>query len=186
MRSAVPHPDAPSGKELKYARPERERRFLLARLPPGEPVRRVLIEDRYMAGTRLRLRRMTGLDGHGAAGEVTYKLGQKVPAPDGTPGLITNLYLSEVEYAALASVPARELRKVRSSHPPFGVDEFEGELAGLILAEAEFDSDDEMASFRPPFEVVAEVTADPRLTGGRLVATRNPEVRAVLDEYGVM
>jgi hypothetical protein len=181
----IPHPDAPSGKALKYARPELERRFLLAALPPGEPRHRVLIEDRYLSGTRLRLRRMTDIDPEGMAGGVTYKLGQKVPAPDGTPGLITNVYLSDAEYRALSRVPGVELRKVRSSYPPFGVDQFEGPLAGLILAEAEFADEAEAASFRPSIAIVAEVTADLRLTGGRLVVTTKPELRAILDEYGV-
>ena len=47
------HPDAPAGKATKYARVERERRFLFAAPPSGTPTRRVLIEDRYLRGTRL-------------------------------------------------------------------------------------------------------------------------------------
>jgi hypothetical protein len=183
--SAYPHPDAPDGKERKYAKPERERRFLLARLPSGEPIRRVLIEDRYFIGTRLRLRRTTAIDPEPDARHVTYKLGHKVPAPDGTPGLITNLYLSEAEYRALATVPSYSLRKTRSSYPPFGVDDFDGPLHGLILAEAEFDTDTAAMLFSPTIEVVAEVTADLRLTGGRLVVTTRDQLRAVLDEYGI-
>jgi hypothetical protein len=48
----------------KYARVERERRFLLAGPPPAPAVtasRR--ITDRYLPGTRLRLRRVECLDG---------------------------------------------------------------------------------------------------------------------------
>ena len=185
MAPSIPHPDAPAGKARKYARPERERRFLLARLPPGEPIHRTRIEDRYLIGTRLRLRRMTALDEPGRDGEVSCKLGQKIPAPDGRPGLITNVYLSEAEYQALAIVPANELRKVRSSYPPFGVDVFEGPLEGLILAEIEFRSRSEELAFRPAIETVAEVTADERLTGGRLVVTSAPELRAILRDYGL-
>ena len=81
------HPDAPAGKAGKYARVERERRFLLPVVPSGEPVRRVLIEDRYVRGTRLRIRRMTDLDT--AEGAVTYKFTQKIPTDFGGPGLIT-------------------------------------------------------------------------------------------------
>ena len=61
----------------KYARVERERRFLLARPPPAPAViasRR--ITDRYLPGTRLRLRRVDHLDG----GTCEFKLTQKVPA----------------------------------------------------------------------------------------------------------
>jgi CYTH domain-containing protein len=184
--AAVEHPDAPAGKATKYARPELERRFLLARLPDAEPVRRVRILDRYISGTRLRLRRMTALDSAGQpTATVEFKLGQKIPKPDGTPGLITNLYLSAAEYEALEIAPAAVLEKVRLSLPPLGVDLFEGALAGLILAEAEFDRETEARAFEPPVPVVAEVTADIRFTGGLLVTTTAEALRALLAEFGL-
>jgi CYTH domain-containing protein len=75
------------------------------------------------------------------------------------------LYLSAVEWQAIADVPARTVRKVRTSIPPFGVDVFQDELAGLVLAEAESDTDDDLAALAPPDGAVAEVTADQRFTG---------------------
>jgi len=184
--SAIEHPDAPAGKATKYARPELERRFLLARLPDWEPIRRVRILDRYITGTRLRLRRTTVLDSTGRlTGTVEYKLGQKIPKPDGTPGLITNLYLSAAEYEALEIAPAGVLEKVRLSIPPLGVDVFEGALAGLILAEAEFEREAKARAFEAPVPVVAEVTADVRFTGGRLVMTTAEALRALLAEFGL-
>ncbi len=66
-------------REGKYARVERERRFLLAG-PPSAPAvtasRR--ITDHYLPGTRLRLRRVGHLD----SGACEFKLTQKVPAAD--------------------------------------------------------------------------------------------------------
>jgi GNAT superfamily N-acetyltransferase len=180
------NPDSPPGKDEKYARRERERRFLLAAMPKGHSVRRVLIEDRYLVGTRLRLRRMTDLDPDGEPGRVTYKLTQKIPSSDRTPGLITTLYLSAPEYHAVSAVPARRLRKVRTSIPPFGVDEFQDTLTGLILAEAEFDTDDEAAAMEPPEGVVAEVTADERFTGGRLVEASSDQIRRLIAEFGIV
>ena len=50
------NPSAPQGKSLKYARLERERRFLLARPPETGAMAAVEIVDHYLAGTRLRLR----------------------------------------------------------------------------------------------------------------------------------
>jgi hypothetical protein len=179
------NPDSPPGKAEKYARRERERRFLLAAMPAEGSARRVLIEDRYLVGTRLRLRRMTDLDPADEPRRVTYKLTQKVPAPHGIPGLITTLYLSAAEYEAVAIAPADTLRKVRTSIPPFGIDESRGPLAGLILAEAEFETDDDEAAFQPPMEPIAEVTADERFTGGRLVQASNDDVRALLAEFGI-
>jgi CYTH domain-containing protein len=181
----VRNPDSPPGKDDKYARRERERRFLLAAMPTGTVVRRVLIEDRYLINTRLRLRRMTTLEPADEAGSVIYKLTQKVPSPSGTPGLITTLYLSAAEYQAIRAVPARTLRKARMSIPPFGVDVFSDALAGLILAEAEFETDDEADALEPPDDAVAEVTADERFTGGRLVETSTDELRGLLSEFDV-
>jgi hypothetical protein len=177
------HPDAPGGKETKYARVERERRFLLATLPIGTPVQRALIEDRYLRDTRLRLRRMTELDG--AAPRVIYKLTQKIPTTTGSPGLITTLYLSAAEYASLAGLPAATLRKIRSSFPPLGVDAFEGSLRGLFLAEAEFEDAIEEKTYRPPAAAVAEVTNDVRFTGGRLVTLSTNEVTDLLVSFGI-
>lgn len=185
VKTSGDHPDSPPGKADKYARRERERRFLLVGVPTGKPVRRVLIEDRYLVGTRLRLRRVTPLETQAQSEPVIYKLTQKVPAPHGGPGLITTLYLSATEYQALTSVPARTLEKVRSSIPPFGVDEFRGALAGLVLAEAEFESDADSTAFEPAIPTIAEVTADDRFTGGRLAQTDVDEMRALLTLFGI-
>ncbi|RAJ40158.1 CYTH domain-containing protein [Kitasatospora sp. SolWspMP-SS2h] len=181
-------PDACGGAaEGKYARVERERRFLLARVPaPGAVTVARRITDRYVEGTRLRLRRVERLD----TGECTYKLTQKVPVPPGEPGavqgLITNLYLSEQEYARLrAALPGPELTKTRLSVPPLGVDVFEGPLLGLVLAEAEFDTAEDAETFVPPPGCVAELTDDRHFTGGRLVRTDREELRDGLAGYGV-
>lgn len=54
------------------------------------------------------------------------------------------------EYEVLASLPAVELSKTRLSVPPLGVDVFGADLRGLVLAEAEFTTDEEAQSFEPP------------------------------------
>jgi hypothetical protein len=177
------HPDAPTGKARKYALVERERRFLLAESPAGVPTHQVLIEDRYLRGTRLRLRRMTNLEEPGF--RLTYKLTQKIPSVSGAPGLITTLYLSADEYTALLGIPADTLRKIRSSFPPLGVDVFEGPLDGLVLAEAEFETASHEASFHMPADAVAEVTADVRFSGGRLVTLTAVETADLLATFGI-
>jgi CYTH domain-containing protein len=145
----------------KYARVERERRFLLAAAPPGSAavaIRR--ITDRYVTGTRLRLRRTEEVP----SGTCEFKLTQKVPAgrPGHVQGLITNIYLSPVEYEVLLRLPAIALTKTRLSVPPFGIDVFDPPLHGLILAEAEFTTDEAASSFAAPCPTVAEVTDDSR------------------------
>ncbi|MGH3744055.1 MAG: hypothetical protein ACRDTP_04255 [Mycobacteriales bacterium] len=177
---------APVGKERKYALVERERRFLLRRRPAGDVLRTVRIVDRCLTGSRIRLREMTELDAAGGTtASVARKLTQKVPSPDGGPGLITTMYLSEAEYGMFAALPAATLTKSRLSVPPLGVDLFGGELTGLVIGEVEFDDDASMARFAPPAAAVAEVTRDPRLTGGRLALTTAAELAAVLADYGV-
>ena len=182
--SPMVHPDAPPGKSMKYARSELERRFLLASVPRDTPpIRTVVIADRYVHGTRLRLRRSE--ENEGAESRTAFELTQKIPSPDGGPGLITTAYLSQEEFNVFARLPAAPLGKTRLSIPPFGVDVFTGSLTGLVLAEAEFDSDDHMARFSPPAFCVAEVTTDSRFTGARLAAASREELVETLEPFEV-
>jgi CYTH domain-containing protein len=177
MGSAAPVQDG------KYARVERERRFLLPAPPAAAAPAPRRIYDRYVTGTRLRLRRVE----HLGSGQTELKLTQKIPAGAAGPvrGLITNMYLAEAEYDVLAALPAAVLTKTRVSIPPLGVDIFDPPLDGLVVAEAEFADDDEAVRFRPPPESIAEVTDDPRFTGGRLALTKRHELLVWLAEYGV-
>jgi hypothetical protein len=93
-------------------------------------------------------------------------------------GLITNIYLSTAEYDLLASLPAAALSKTRLSIPPLSVDVFDPPLHGLVMADAEFSTDKEAHSFLPPQTAVAEVTDDPRFTGGSLVRARRHDLLA--------
>jgi CYTH domain-containing protein len=168
----------------KYALVERERRFLLAAAPAASHVREVRrITDRYLTGTRLRLRRVEGP----GPGRPEFKLTQKVPAerPGPVQGTITNTYLSRAEYDVFATLPAAVLTKTRLSIPPLGVDVFDPPLHGLVLAEAEFTTDEAAETFEPPADIVAEVTADPRFTGGRLVRAGRADLLSWLREYGI-
>jgi CYTH domain-containing protein len=167
----------------KYARTEIERRLLLAGVPDGSEVLVVNeIDDRYLDGTRLRLRRMAQV-----GGPTALKLTQKLPAPDGhgRQGALTTLYVSEDEYAALAVLPVATLSKTRLSIAPYGVDVFRGHLEGLHLAEVEFESVQDAVAFRPAAFCHAEVTADRRFTGGELVRASSTQVRAWTAEYGI-
>jgi CYTH domain-containing protein len=156
-------------RDMKYARIERERRFLLDGFPVGVPVSRVRrITDRYIDGTRLRLRE---IEEENQPAE--FKLTQKIPQPGegAQQGWITNIYLSRDEYSVLAQLPAKQLKKMRYSVPPFGIDVFEGPLQGLVLAEAEFDSAEAADALVLPSYILREVTADERFTGGRLAGS---------------
>jgi CYTH domain-containing protein len=85
----------------------------------------------------------------------------------------------------LAELPATTLIKTRYSIPPFGIDVFAPPLHGLVLAEVEFDTDNAMLGFRPPSYVIAEVTEDPRFTGGCFATASREHLTSWLADYGV-
>ena len=156
---------------LKYAHVERERRWLLASLPElgGIPTE---IADRYLVGTRLRLRQVV------RDGSVSWKLGHKVRL-DADAGEIacTNFYLDQAEWSALASLPAQVLHKTRwrvaLDRDHVAVDVFGGHLSGLVLAEIDRGSGPDRglpASF-DMFDVAGEVTADKAFTGAALASS---------------
>ena len=183
MTAAGMPPDEPI-REGKYARVERERRFLLAGPPPAAAVtasRR--ITDRYLPGTRLRLRRVDSLN----SGACQLKFTQKVPAgqPGYVQGLITNTYLSAAEYDLLVSLPADTLSKTRLSVPPLSIDVFDPPLHGLVMADIEFSTDEAAQSFLQPRAAIAEVTDDARFTGGSLVRARRHDLLTWLAGYGI-
>ena len=163
-------------KPEKYAAVERERRWLCAALPDLPVVRAEAIRDLYVEGSQLRLREARPVGG----GAAILRLSKKADlAPERR--LITTLYLSEAEFALFAGLPGRVLEKTRHYYAADGVtlsvDRFEGALAGLFLAEAEFADDAAMAAFPHPAFAVREVTEDPRYTGGELVRAGVPDER---------
>ena len=162
----------------RYARPERERRFLVQGDPPAGISSRH-IEDRYIEGTRLRLRRVS--DGTNDV----YKLTQKIRVSEGDPAdvRITNAYLSRGEYELLTCLPAATISKSRTAHRvgsrDLAVDLFKHRLDGLRLAELEVASLDEPVEL--PAWVGREVTHDDRYSGGSLAFASDEDVRLLLD-----
>jgi len=168
----TPTPDRGLDAELaslKYARPELERRWRVdpARRPPVEAFDFVDIDDRYLAGTRLRLRRMTRNDGWTAC-KLTKKYDSE--RPEARP--IVTTYLTEAEYTLFAALPAHPMRK-RRYHVPFAgrywsLDLFAEPLEGLELIEVEAADEAALAALVPPSWVAKEVTHDARYQCGAL------------------
>lgn len=176
--------------ESKYARVERERRYLLANLPEGltraDP--HLQITDNYITGTRLRLRKVR----EPRTNKWTVKFTQKcAPDPeDLSRTVITNTYLNALEAETLSVFNSNEIRKNRYYFEfegrKFSVDMFLGDLFGLVLAEVSFDADEELDSFpKPPF-AVADVTNDPMFSGGHLCELTFEEVRKHISEHGLL
>lgn len=154
----------------KYAQFERERRWLVdgsARPDPGG-LPFTLIEDRYICGTRLRLRRMTD----SVTQAVTLKLTKKYETTDPLARPIVTAYLTMAEYAAFSALASSDLtkRRFKLPHAPheFSLDQFDGALNGLELLEIESDSDEDLRAVEPPHWVVREVSGDNAFQGGNL------------------
>lgn len=164
--------------EGKYARAERERRFLVVgdALPTSDLS--VFIEDRYLDGTSLRLRKLT------AQNETVWKLTQKVRPDPKDPAVvsITNFYLTADEYQLLSSLPAAVVSKKRTvlvfDDIRFVVDVLAGDLAGLQLAEVEVQ--DLEATLPRPAWLGREVTHDDRYSGGALARTQSSDLATLL------
>src|SRR5262245_24160151 len=176
--------------ESKYARVERERRYLLADLPEGltrvDP--HLQITDNYITGTRLRLRKVRDP----RANKWTVKFTQKfAPNPaDLSRTMITNTYLNALEAETLSVFNSNEIRKNRYSFEfeghRFGIDMFLGDLFGLVLAEVSFATDEDLDEFpKPPF-ALADVTNDPMFAGGSLCELTFAEVRQHILERGLI
>lgn len=157
--------------DLKYAHVERERRWLLAAVPDlPEHARRLTIVDRYVRGTRLRLREVT------EAGTVTRKLGQKARLGPGAGEVAhTTMYLDDAEWDVLTSLPAEVVTKVRTLVPhvegTVAVDVFGGHLAGLVLAEVDA-GDGRPWELPTSYGILGEVTDEEAFTGGALAVSR--------------
>ena len=177
--------------ESKYARIERERRYLLRDLPEGmtraDP--HLQITDNYMTGSRLRLRKVR----EPRTNKWTVKFTQKfAPNPDDlSRTIITNTYLNALEAEVLSPIfNSNEIRKNRYpfefDERKFSIDMFLGDLFGLVLAEVSFETDEELDTFpKPPFALI-DVTNEPLFSGGRLCELTFSDVRAEIARRGLL
>lgn len=170
-------------EESKYTRVEYERRFLIAR---GADWKRFVesysktYEDKYLRGTRLRLRILTDSD----TGRRVLKLNKKSESPSPYFRNVNRILLSPHEYEFLDRLDGDRLRKTRYYHNHLGrvfsIDVFEGELEGLMLCETEADSLEDLMFAEPPPFARHEVTEDSFFEGGNLSRTTREELRRKL------
>jgi len=177
--------------DSKYARVERERRYLLRDLPEGmtraDP--HLQITDNYMTDSRLRLRKVR----EPRTNKWTVKFTQKfAPNPDDlSRTIITNTYLNALEAEVLSSIfNSNEIRKNRYPFEfdgrNFSVDMFLGDLFGLVLAETSFETDEELDNFPTPPFALADVTNESPFSGGRLCELTFSDVRAEIAKRGLI
>jgi CYTH domain-containing protein len=149
----------------RYALAEIERRWLAdpAALAELTASRYQDIDDLYIAGTRLRLRRMVSQDG-----TVVHKLGKKYGKLSPLSEPITNLYLTEDEYACLAGLPGTRSRKRRHAVAGGSLDVYTAPHPGLAIFELEFADEPAAVAYRPPPFVTREITGEPSFDGRSL------------------
>ena len=176
--------------ESKYARVERERRYLLQDLPEGlsRADHHFQITDNYITGTRLRIRKVRDPKTNMWVVKFTQKFAPN--AADLSRTIITNIYLNAIEAETLAIFEANEIRKNRYRFEfedrKFSVDMFLGDLFGLVLAEVGFETDEEMANFPLPPFAIADVTNNEIFTGGRLSELTFEDIRKEIERGGMI
>jgi len=176
--------------ESKYARVERERRYLLQDLPAGltRADHHLQITDNYITSTRLRIRKVRDPKTNKWIVKFTQKF---APNPqDVSRTIITNTYLDATEAEMLSIFEANEIRKNRYSFEfegrKFSIDMFLGDLFGLVLAEVSFETDEELDSFlKPPF-AIADVTNNEIFTGGKLSELTFEDIRNEIASSGLV
>jgi hypothetical protein len=152
-----------------YARIERERRFLLARLPDAvRPDDYQRLDDLFVEGTHLRLREVRDPSGTW----IVTKLGQKIVDPsapeDPRCREMTTIYLPADEGRVFASLPGlrttKRRYKLREQGFTFCIDVWEEPRAsvGIVLAEVEAPTMEELLRITLPAWALREVTEDPR------------------------
>jgi len=169
--------------EIKYTRVEYARKFLVSPrsdwMSSVEPYSKTL-EDKYLSGTRLRLRIQTDTD----TGRRLIKLNKKCESDSHFFRTISRILLSDGEYEALYGLRGDLLKKTRYYHNylgrVFAVDVFEGELEGLILCETEAESLEDLMMAAPPGYVKDEVTEDDFFAGGNLCRTTRADLQQKL------
>lgn len=159
-------------KSGKYACFEFEKKFLITGLPEALKGSNdyIQIEDRYFPNTNLRLRILSSPDGI----QTSRKLTQKYVAQGAnlSKTCITNIYLTESEAFFLDQLQGVSIKKFRYSLSHgcynFSVDEFNEPFNNLILAEIEFETEEEMNHFACPFLDWKDVSLDKKYSGGSL------------------
>jgi CYTH domain-containing protein len=146
----------------KYSAIEIERRWLVDLPEVGDLLSATFreIEDLYIAGSRLRLRKVTDPNG-GVILKFGKKYGKRSPASEP----VTNLYLSEAEHRQLATLPGATTLKRRYTVAGGALDIYHQPRSGLAIFEVEFDDEASAQAYRPPHFVTREVTSETAFNG---------------------
>ncbi len=163
---------------------ELERTYLVKRLPKG--IERC--ESREMLDIYLpSLARHPVLRIRKAGEKMAITKKQPVKEGDASRQLEQTIPLSEEEFGELSTMVGKRIWKTRYDYNYNGrtaeIDVFRGKLKGLVLADFEFDSIEEMAKFAIPDFCLAEVTHEEFLAGGMLCGKSYSDIEGELARY---
>ena len=146
----------------KYSAIEIERRWLVDLAAVGDLSSAAFreIEDLYVSGSRLRLRKVSDLNG-----EVIFKFGKKYGKRSPASEAVTNLYLSEAEHHQLAALPGLVTLKRRYTVAGGALDIYHQPRSGLAIFEVEVEDEASAQAYRPPHFVTREITSDAEFSG---------------------
>jgi adenylate cyclase len=119
-----------------------------------------------------------------------YEITKKVPSEAGDYSVHTEqtIPLDTAEYLSLRRASKRTITKDRYTAIIDGqkteLDVFKDRLAGLVIADFEFDNETSMKSFRAPSWCLADVTQEKFILGGQLAGRSLQDIRLELDDYG--
>lgn len=170
----------------KTAQLELHRLFLIDALP--EPLSlassHLQILDRYIEGTRMRLRRVRDP----SSNQSTWILQQRFVSLNGSETRLAEIHLNAQEYALFERFGGPEIRKNRYFHEfdrvGMAFDLYLGPLHGLMMARAEFETRENVDDFETPGFAIIEVTEEPFFSGENLVYKDFDEVAAAIERLG--
>lgn len=162
---------------------ELERTYLVTELPADLkdfPFKEIL--DIYLPEASdhpvLRVRK------NGERREITKK--QPLTEGDASQQDEQTIILSDAEFQALRTVRGKQIRKLRYAYPygqhTIEVDVFQDALSGLVLADVEFSTLDELEQFQTPTWFSSEVTRVQFLAGGMLAGKSFQDIQDQLQK----
>lgn len=120
----------------------------------------------------------------------TYCITKKIPVSgdDSSRQHEHTIILSREEYEALTTCSNKQFTKRRYNLELGGsqaeLDVYEGDLAGLVVIDFEFATDEEMAAFSAPDICLVDVTQDALIAAGKLAGKTYEDIRPQLEAYG--
>lgn len=164
---------------------ELEKTFLAKKLPDGlKKCRKTEVYDLYIPKEhphpKIRIRK------NGDNIEITKK--EPVNCEDASCQQENTIHLTEQEFNFFKKLPSKDVRKIRYFYPFKGrtaeIDIFQDALKGLVLADFEFDTKEEMDSFEMPEFCLADVTQEEFIAGGMLCGKSYEHIVNELERFG--